>query len=100
MIEANSKVAGNLLLMATGPRDLKTTVTAAIWWTKAKMGWKDTSRIENTGPDGGPLQVEHQVVVVLPSNDRDPIIDVDASDIRDDAPELPAPDQDDESDEE
>ncbi len=75
LIEANTKVAGNMLMMATGPRDQKTTVTAAIWWTKARMGWKDTSRVENTGADGGPMQVENQVVVVLPDNGRGGVIE-------------------------
>lgn len=70
LIEANTRVAGNLLMMATGPRDQKTTVTAAIWWTKSRMGWKDTSRIEQTGADGGPIQTENQVVVILPDNGR------------------------------
>lgn len=26
--------------------------TAAIWWTKTRMGWKDVSRVEGTGPNG------------------------------------------------
>lgn len=87
LIESNAKVAGNLLMMATGPREHKTTVTAAIWWTKARMGWKDTSRVENTGADGGPLQVENQIVVVLPDNGRStPLIEgsTEASDDDDD----------------
>lgn len=97
-IEANSRVAGNLLMMATGPRELKTTVTAAIWWTKARMAWKDTSRVENTGADGGPMQVENQVVVVLPSNGRDEdAIDVEAESV---LPQLPAPDVGDDDDDE
>lgn len=77
LIEANMKVAANMYAMATGPRDQKNTVVAGIWWTKARMGWKDTSRIENTGPNGGPIQVENQVIVVLPDNGRgNPVIDV------------------------
>lgn len=76
LLEANAKVAGNLLLMATGPRNEKTTAQAAIWWTKARMGWRDITRVENTGADGGPMQVENQVVVVLPDNGRgDNVID-------------------------
>jgi hypothetical protein len=78
MIEANSRVAGNLFMMATGNRESKTTVTAAIWWTKARMGWKDTSRVESTGADGGPVQVENQFVVVLPDNRREATIDGEA----------------------
>jgi hypothetical protein len=70
-IGANLQVAGNLYKMATGSAELKTTVTAAIWWSKARMNWKDTSRVENTGADGGPIQSEQQYVVVLPDNGRD-----------------------------
>lgn len=76
LIEANAKVAGNLFMMATGPRNEKATAQAAIWWTKARMGWRDTTRVEQTGADGGPLQIENQVVVVLPDNGRgDKVID-------------------------
>lgn len=75
LLEANIKVGANLLAMATGPRDLKNTVTAAIWWSKARMGFKDTSRVEQTGADGGPIQTENQVVVILPDNKRDNTID-------------------------
>jgi hypothetical protein len=63
-IEANLAVGTNLLRMATGPADRPTTVTAAIWWSRARMGWRDTSRIETTGPDGGPIQTEGQVIIV------------------------------------
>jgi hypothetical protein len=69
-IQANMQVGGNLFKMATGSPEVKSTIAAAIWWTKARMGWKDTSRIENTGPDGTPIQHEHQVMIVLPDNGR------------------------------
>jgi hypothetical protein len=69
-IQADMQVGGNLFKMATGSPELKSTIAAAIWWTKARMGWKDTSRIENTGPDGGAIQHEHQVMIVLPDNGR------------------------------
>lgn len=53
---ANLKVVGNLYRMATSTTNDKTACTAAIWWTKARMGWKgDTAsasaEVEN--PDGG-----------------------------------------------
>lgn len=31
--------------------------TAAIWWSKAQMGWKETSRQEISGNNGGPIQI-------------------------------------------
>ena len=37
--EANSKVAESLFRKATG--DGPQSVTAAIWWTKCRMGWKE-----------------------------------------------------------
>jgi len=52
--EANIRVAQSLFKMATSGEN----VAAAIWWTKARMGWKDTSRVENTGADGQPLVVD------------------------------------------
>jgi hypothetical protein len=55
--------------MTTGDPVLKSTVTAAIWWSKARMDWKDTSRTETTGSDGGPIQTESQVII-LPDNGR------------------------------
>ena len=55
-IEANTKVAQSLFEKATG--DGPASVTAAIWWTKARMGWKETSVNEHGGVAGGPLIVE------------------------------------------
>jgi hypothetical protein len=81
----NLKVGANLYKMATGPTTDKNTVQAAIWWTKARMGWKDTSRVESTGANGGP--VESQVQIVLPDNgrdDRQPLIEGSAESSDDD----------------
>lgn len=50
---ANAKVGQTLFQRATTGGD----TTAAIWWTKTQMRWKDTSRIELTGADGGPVQI-------------------------------------------
>ena len=49
-IKANSKIAESLYKQATGGN-----VTAAIWWTKARMGWSET--MKHTGGDGGPITV-------------------------------------------
>lgn len=51
--EANARVVESLYRNATKNEN----VTAQIWWTKARMGWKDTSRIENTGADGQPFAI-------------------------------------------
>jgi len=68
-IQANLKVAGNLMKIATAYPPVSGTVTAAIWWTKARMGWKETSRVENTGPNGEPKD-DCQVMLLLPDNGR------------------------------
>jgi hypothetical protein len=36
-------------------------VTAQIYWTKAQMGWKETSRLEHTGKDGEALTYEERM---------------------------------------
>jgi hypothetical protein len=54
VIEANAKVAETLFNQAV--RDGNT--TAAIWWTKSRMGWKERQAHEHSGPDGeGPVQM-------------------------------------------
>lgn len=54
-IKANSAVAQSLFKKATG--DGSQSVTAAIFWAKTRMGWKETVVSEHTGKDGTPLQV-------------------------------------------
>jgi hypothetical protein len=62
---ANSKVTESLFMNATGGggqgnwRDAN--MTAAIWWTKCRMGWKETIREEHTGPDGKPIETVHVI---------------------------------------
>jgi hypothetical protein len=46
-IEANAQVAQSLFKAATKGGNM----TAAIWWTKTRMGWKETVRIG--GEEGG-----------------------------------------------
>lgn len=55
-IKANAKVAESLFKKATG--DGNQAVTAAIFWAKTRMGWKDTTVLEHTGKDGGPIKSE------------------------------------------
>jgi hypothetical protein len=51
---ANSRVAQNLYKIATS--DGTGAVSAAIFWAKARMGWRETQRQELTGPNGGPIE--------------------------------------------
>lgn len=53
MTEANAAVAESLYKSAVEDRN----VTAAIWWTKSRMGWKE--RVEVTGKDGGPINMRN-----------------------------------------
>lgn len=44
---ANAKVAENLYRKATG--EGREAVTAAIFWLKARAGWRETTRVEHEG---------------------------------------------------
>jgi len=79
-IEANSKVAAKIYSMAMGPIDGKNTFLAAKFWAAARMNWSEKVAQELTGPDGGPIRLENQVVVILPDNGRGNEIDLDAED--------------------
>lgn len=48
--KAMAKVGQTLYQKAIGDD-----TTAAIWYSKTQMGWKDTSRIEHVGDSGGPI---------------------------------------------
>ena len=50
--QANTKVAQALFNRASSGKD----TNASVWWTKARMKWREVSRSEVTGPDGGPVQ--------------------------------------------
>ena len=52
--KANAKVAENLYRKATG--DGRESVTAAIFWLKARARWKETSVNEHSGVDGKPIE--------------------------------------------
>lgn len=52
--DANVQVVGALFKKATSGAN----VIAQIWWTKSRMGWKEITTVENTGPDGKPIQQE------------------------------------------
>ena len=58
--EANAKVAQSLFKKALG--DGPQSVTAAIFWLKTRAQWRDVTRVEHSGPDGGPIQTEDVTV--------------------------------------
>lgn len=54
MLDAGVRVVGSLYQNA-----LDGDTTAAIWYTKARLGWKGTDVSERVGKDGGAIQHEH-----------------------------------------
>ena len=50
--QAISDVAGGLLQMAKAGD-----TASAIFYLKTQAGWRETQKLEHTGPNGGPLQV-------------------------------------------
>jgi hypothetical protein len=55
-VKANAKVAENLYRKATG--EGREAVIAAIFWLKARAGWRETHSHEVSGKDSGPIVVE------------------------------------------
>ena len=53
-VEATAKVAQTLFHLATVEKN----VPSVIFWMKARAGWRETVRQENTGPDGQPMVTE------------------------------------------
>ena len=93
--KANAKVAESLFLQATGQpevvvdgkvvqKERSPNTSAAIWWTKARMGWKASGEADDTkdkpaskragnkkGKDTEAAK-QGEVVIYLPDNGRDP----------------------------
>jgi hypothetical protein len=63
--KANAKVAESLYTQA-----IDGNMTAAIWWTKTRMGWKETVRSEHTGTDGGPMRTVQEFDLSKLSDDQ------------------------------
>ena len=51
IVKTNTKVVGSLYKLA-----IEGNVAAAIYWTKARMGWSEPQRHEMSGPGGGPIE--------------------------------------------
>ena len=58
-IEATSKVAQSLYKAAMGGN-----VGAAIFWMKARAGWREKHEIEHSGPGGGAMITRIERVIV------------------------------------
>lgn len=68
--EANARVVESLFMQACGApavydaqgrmvrAETQRNVAAAIYWTKAQMGWRETTKHEHSGPGGEPIRVE------------------------------------------
>jgi hypothetical protein len=65
---ANFKVGRNLFAMATGDPTLRTTLIAAIWWSKCRMGWRSPPIAGQAGNFGSKSEV--QIVIVPQDQDR------------------------------
>lgn len=69
-LKANMKVAGSVFRQAVGApavydqsgqcirEEQKPIFAAGAFWMKCRAGWRETSRMELTGKDGGPLQMD------------------------------------------
>ena len=60
--EANAKVAEVCFRMATSGE----VPAATFFWLKTRAGWREVSRHEHTGGDGGPVQLQHYEVTRPP----------------------------------
>ena len=65
MVEANVKVAQSLFTMATKGNN----VAAAIFWMKARAGWREKNTLEITGKDGAPADPPRLVVTFVRPDD-------------------------------
>ena len=52
MAKANATIGGALFNKAKGGD-----TTAMIFWMKTRAKWRETHRLEHSGPDGGPMQM-------------------------------------------
>ncbi|MGD9507003.1 MAG: hypothetical protein AB7X49_00385 [Geminicoccaceae bacterium] len=68
--KANVKVAEALYRKALG--EGREAVTAAIFWMKARAGWREVNLHQVGGPTGGPVQHQIKVRFVSPGDDLGP----------------------------
>lgn len=69
--KANSRVGQTIYSIAIDPSH-RSCISAAIFWAKTRMGWRETNNLEVSGPDGGPVAfTEIKRVIVDPAKDGD-----------------------------
>lgn len=72
-IKANATVGKYLYNLASGMA-LKNGAThgdcsrAAMFWAKTRMGWRETDRLEHSGPNGGAIPIEINRTIVDPKD--------------------------------
>jgi hypothetical protein len=59
ILELNTAVIGKLASAATSREHTGPTITAAIFWAKTRLGWKETVVQQHTGHNDGPVEFEH-----------------------------------------
>ncbi|MEP9390625.1 hypothetical protein [Mesorhizobium sp. KR9-304] len=67
-VKANSAVAQSLFKKATG--DGPQSVTAAIFWAKTRMGWKETIVNEHGGVENNPVRISVVRRIIVSPPDR------------------------------
>lgn len=65
--KSHATIVANLYRQAT--KDDPRAIPAAIFWSKTRLGWKEPTQVELSGPDGGPIH--HSVEVVFVDDDDD-----------------------------
>jgi hypothetical protein len=68
-LKANSAVAQSLFKKATG--DGPQSVTAAIFWAKTRMGWKETVVNEHGGVEDNPVKINVIRRIIISPPDRE-----------------------------
>jgi hypothetical protein len=69
--ECNMKVLETLYEVATD-KSHRGCVSAAIFWTKVRSGWREVTRTEHTGADGQPIKAEVSAVSKLDATNMTP----------------------------
>jgi hypothetical protein len=76
-VEATAKVAQTLFHLATVEKN----VACVIFWMKARAGWREIVRQENTGPGGGPMVQEIVYRWADPKKDGAALLGCDTDDV-------------------
>lgn len=66
--KANARVAENLFRKATG--EGREAVTAAIFWLKARAGWREVQRHELAGVPDHPIHEIRRIIIAAPSREN------------------------------